>query len=431
MKYSKVWFTLVELIVVTTILAVLWSIGFISYANYISGTRDTKRLWDLVAIKDGLTTLLTRWDAPLPDAYTTIQAWTGNILIWYQWFLSNQILTSIWMDNGWMDPKDGYHYTYYLLKDRRNFQLMAWFENQPDKLWSTAYLPLVDQAYARTPDYQNRVPKTYGKALGIITDTLNFPIQERIPNGVVNITTTGATLRSYLTDTNVVTWTGGALLSTLPNGNCKRILDNGNSYGDGVYRIDPSGDGGFDVWCDMTTDGWGWTIATMLADSTTQNLFQTANTNKIVSLKDNIATAGQIGDIWRDSADKDLMFVCFTSNAAISPVTFPFIVYKYRKSDIARLTIQNKASTAFSTTNLKAKYRNFNYTLSTNWGWSTTQHVLNDTTSPWGVWLLDAGANPINLFNDAWRKPNSWTWNASWFLSSPLNTSNYCISAIR
>jgi Fibrinogen beta and gamma chains, C-terminal globular domain len=79
-------------------------------------------------------------------------------------------------------------------------------------------------------------------------------------------------------------------VSTLPNATCKRIRDNGNGSGDGLYRIDPVGNGGYDVWCDMSTDGGGWTMSVMLADSTTQNLFYTTNTDKIIDLKTNIAT---------------------------------------------------------------------------------------------------------------------------------------------
>lgn len=47
---------------------------------------------------------------------------------------------------------------------------------------------------------------------------------------------------------------------------CLEIKQAGESSGDGVYEIDPDGDGPIEVYCDMTTDGGGWTLVASYAD---------------------------------------------------------------------------------------------------------------------------------------------------------------------
>ena len=81
---------------------------------------------------------------------------------------------------------------------------------------------------------------------------------------------------------------------------CLKYLNsnvNGYNYsgdiGDGVYTIDPDGPGGnspFDVYCDQTTDGGGWTLVTKFSSGTTYNPYSiwTGTTDYIVSVPDKL-----------------------------------------------------------------------------------------------------------------------------------------------
>ncbi len=172
MSYSNIKaFTLVELIVVITIVWILSTVGFVSYSWYLTGARDSNRFSQLTKLSDSLQTYAASKSLPLPDDYIEITASGATNVIAYQWYVWVDVLETIDYTNGGKDPKDDSYFTYYLTKDRKSLQLLALMEDG-----ASANTDIFQKSYA--VDYEERFPRTYGNKLWVLTDTTNTPVQE-------------------------------------------------------------------------------------------------------------------------------------------------------------------------------------------------------------------------------------------------------------
>lgn len=119
-------FTLVELIVVITILAILWTIWFISLQWFARETRDSARVSDLKSIEKVITLYqLREWSLPTPGSSNVITyKWTK---VWEQWIFSDDTRRLLWTQ--WqisatpVDPLTWKEYFYSI----SNNQMLIWW----------------------------------------------------------------------------------------------------------------------------------------------------------------------------------------------------------------------------------------------------------------------------------------------------------------
>jgi len=193
-------FTLVELIVVITILAILWTIAFISLQWYSKDARDSVRISDLSNIDIQLELYLIKWSKlPIPeDAIILTSSW---VIIWYQWYIWEEILNKIWVHGWWKDPLDDSLYTYRINWTKSQYQVMWFLED-----WTEISLNLLSQTNAA--DLTKRYPTTKGKILWILLEqTTNKPLQQIVSNTVELRTYNATQIDMYLSTTTKQSWT--------------------------------------------------------------------------------------------------------------------------------------------------------------------------------------------------------------------------------
>ncbi len=182
MNKNQYAFTLVELIVVITIVGILSTVWFVSYSGYLSGARDSNRFSQLTKLSDSLQTYAATKSLPLPDDYIEITASGASNVIAYQWYVWVDVLETIDYTNGGKDPKDDSYFTYYLTKDRKSLQLLAFMED------TVAWNILQEGKQLFAENYVERFPKVYGQKLWILIswaeNTMNTPAQEISSNTV-------------------------------------------------------------------------------------------------------------------------------------------------------------------------------------------------------------------------------------------------------
>ena len=257
MKKINKAFTLVELIVVITILAVLWTIAFVSFQWYAANSRDSLRITDLSNISKAIKLRVTAWETLLmPDRSIEIQS-EGRIIN-YQWLMSQKLLSHYWISNWWLDPVDWNPYAFAINNYKNKHQILSFLESGDNIAF------LQNQSYA---DNLNKFHVSKWDTLGILLDPVdNTTIIQSWSLVNIDIATTNDNYSLATIDAQEISsWSKEFLKEAMSfrvdaYKNCNNLLLNWLSKWNGIYTIKPNWNDPVRVYCDMVSDNIWWTL---------------------------------------------------------------------------------------------------------------------------------------------------------------------------
>lgn len=242
---NKKAFTLVELIVVITIIAILGTIAFVSFQDYSSQARDTKTVSDLnnAHKKIALFKIETGF-VPDPDNPVEVTSGVGNIISHQGEFGTNvkRILNygETIVDSEWNN------YKYAVNSKKSQYSVIGFLETPTAHIFST-------QTFA-----ENKGKYLFSKWDDIITlldNNNNF-----VAGDIKNLKSWE---QSFIGKKQLTIWWTETAFSS-----CKQILNLWISNTSGIHKIDINGIA-VEAYCDMESDGWGWTLLWVHANTGT------------------------------------------------------------------------------------------------------------------------------------------------------------------
>lgn len=161
MRLQKRGFTLVELIVVITILAILWTIWFVSLMGYQKSARDSVRISDMKTMAKALELYHTReWELPLPSESFEI-TFSGSSL-WSQGSFGDSVVLELAsFGQAPRDPAFESLYSYSVTYSRQEYEL-AWVSEK--SLWISSF---VAQSHAAGNLYSRVYGNYNGKVISL------------------------------------------------------------------------------------------------------------------------------------------------------------------------------------------------------------------------------------------------------------------------
>lgn len=298
MNKEKKAFTFIELIISIIILSILSVLWFISYSKNQEDARDSKRKSDLVLIKESLKLEKSkRWTYPRPEGYMTwdlFKIYNNNYEVALQWRLRKSVILSSLSDVPY-DPYIKVPYYYSVSRNEQEFELSLSLENN----W--ANLALLDWDYKSVSQYilPSIIFATQSSYLEINNEEnrKKFILNNQVYNIPYNfikpffpVSKNKKNLEVYMYDSDYKTkndykncneiiedwkfiwyweyeinqyWK--IITTTCDNteykSSCKDILNSWLSNWDWKYSIIPKNwSYPVEVYCDMTTAWWGWTL---------------------------------------------------------------------------------------------------------------------------------------------------------------------------